>query len=264
MSALDDLVSLVATLRGPGGCPWDRAQTPATMRPYLLEEAYEVVEAIDGGEARDLQAELGDLLFQIVLIAQMAQEAGRFSVEDVARGIHDKMVRRHPHVFVPGHVEAEPGSVSAWEARKATERPPGSSALDGVPSALPALIRAHRVGEKAARVGFDWPDARGVREKVDEELTELDDALAGGDPKEIVEEYGDALLAMANLGRALGLSPEDALRGASAKFEARFRLMEALAEARGARLQALDAEALDALWREAKALSAPPTDRQGA
>ena len=213
MSALDDLVSLVATLRGPAGCPWDRAQTPATMRPYLLEEAYEVVEAIDGGEPGALQAELGDLLFQIVLIAQMAQEAGRFSIQDVALGIHHKMVRRHPHVFVPGHVEADAGSVSAWEARKAMERPAGSSALDGVPNALPALIRAHRVGEKAARVGFDWPDAGGVREKVDEELGELDAALAGGNPAEIVDEYGDALLALANLGRALGLSPEDALRG---------------------------------------------------
>ena len=263
MSALDDLVSLVATLRGPAGCPWDRAQTPATMRPYLLEEAYEVVEAIDGGEPGALQAELGDLLFQIVLIAQMAQEAGRFSIQDVALGIHHKMVRRHPHVFVPGHVEADAGSVSAWEARKAMERPAGSSALDGVPNALPALIRAHRVGEKAARVGFDWPDVGGVREKVDEELGELDAALAGGDPAEIVDEYGDALLALANLGRALGLSPEDALRGASAKFEGRFRLMEALAEARGAPLQTLDAEALDALWREAKALSAA-TPNKGA
>src|SRR5688572_13458679 len=156
------LVDVMARLRGPGGCPWDLEQTPETLRPYVLEEAYEVLEAIDHGADADLRKELGDLLFQVVLLARMAEERGAFDLSDVIAAISDKMVRRHPHVFDPAHVAtAADGEVVEWEARKAKERV-GGSALDGVPAALPALLRAHRISEKASRVGFDWPDRKGV------------------------------------------------------------------------------------------------------
>ena len=162
MSALHELIRVVARLRAPDGCPWDRAQTPGSMRPYLVEETYEVVDAIERGSPDDLREELGDLLFQVVLLAQMAREAGHFDIEGVAAGIAQKMVERHPHVFEPDHVEEDAGTVAAWEARKARARPAGRSMLDGLPPQLPALVTAYRVGEKVARVGFDWPDLGGV------------------------------------------------------------------------------------------------------
>ncbi len=254
MSSFADLAAIVARLRGPGGCPWDRAQTPRTMRPYLVEEAYEVVEAIESGDPGALKEELGDLLFQVVLLAQMAADAGQFTIDDVCAAIADKMVRRHPHVFDPAHREEDAGSVGAWEARKARERGAETSMLGGLPAALPALVRAHRVGEKVSRVGFDWPDRAAVREQGDEELAELDEALAGGDPAAIEQEYGDTLLALANLGRFLGIGGEEALRSANDRFGARFRQVERLAAARDLNLHALDAEALDGLWQEVKAL----------
>lgn len=254
MESFDDLVAVVARLRAPDGCPWDRAQDPSSMRPYLVEEAYEVVEAIERDDPRELREELGDLLFQVVLLAQMASESGWFDMADVAGDIRDKMVRRHPHVFDPEHDEEDAGTVAAWEARKARERrATGRSMLDGLPSALPALIRAHRIGEKVAKVGFDWPDQQSVRAKVDEELGELDEALEAGDHDAVAAEYGDVLLAAANLGRFLGLGPEEALRESSARFERRFRHVERLADERDVLLHELDAEALDGLGRLAKA-----------
>jgi len=254
MSALHELIRVVARLRAPDGCPWDRAQTPGSMRPYLVEETYEVVDAIERGSPDDLREELGDLLFQVVLLAQMAREAGHFDIEGVAAGIAQKMVERHPHVFEPDHVEEDAGTVAAWEARKARARPAGRSMLDGLPPQLPALVTAYRVGEKVARVGFDWPDLGGVRAKVDEELGELDEALAAGDAAAIEAEYGDLLLAVANMGRFVDATPEEALRGANRRFGVRFRRVEALAASRGLSLHEMDIEALDALWREAKAL----------
>jgi len=253
MTPFEELVTIVARLRSPGGCPWDRGQTLESMRPYLVEEAYEVIDAIEAGAPGPLQEELGDLLFQVVLLARMAEEAGTFDIQAVSRGIADKMVRRHPHVFDPDHVSSDDeGSVAAWEARKAKERGADRSMLDGLPAALPALVRAHRVGEKVARVGFDWPDRDAVRAKVDEELAELDEALASGDPAAIEHEYGDTLLALSNLGRFVGVGPEEALRTANSRFGRRFRAVERLAAERGLLLHELDDDALDALWEEVK------------
>jgi MazG family protein len=253
MDTVDDLVAIVARLRGEGGCTWDRAQTPETLRPYVLEEAYEVVAAIDTADRSALCRELGDALFQIVLLARIAEEEQAFTLADVARAASDKMVRRHPHVFDPGAtVAADPGSIAAWEAHKARERGTDSSALDGVPAALPALVRAHRVSEKAAAVGFDWPDAEGVRAKVTEELDELDRAIAEGEPAPIGEELGDLLFALVNLGRHLPVGAEDALRMATTKFERRFRRLEDALRTDGGSVAATSPEALDAAWRVSK------------
>jgi len=251
-TAIADLVAIVRLLRGPDGCPWDRAQTPESIRPYLVEETYEVIEAIESGDDQALCLELGDLLFQIVLLAEMATQRGAFDIDHVARGVHDKMVERHPHVFDPDHVEEDPGSVGAWEARKAAARGPDSSMLDGMPTALPALVRAHRVGERVSRVGFDWPDLEGVRCKVEEEMGELDQALAEEDPAAVRAEYGDLLLSVANMGRFLGIGPEEALREANARFDARFRKVEELAQGTDKSLHELELTALEALWQEAK------------
>jgi MazG family protein len=239
----------IARLRGDGGCPWDRAQTERTMQPYVLEEAHEVVEAIDRGDDEALRKEIGDLLFVTAMIARIAEERGAFDVDDAAAASAGKMISRHPHVFGG---EGDGGTMRHWEGQKRKERPDGSS-LDGVPTTLPALLRAHRVGEKASGVGFDWPDRHGVRTKVDEELAELDAAIASGDSQAIDEELGDVLFTMTNLGRHLGVPAEDALRRATAKFERRFRAVEAMARREGQRLEAMSAEALDAWWRAAKA-----------
>jgi MazG family protein len=250
VDALDELLAIVARLRGEGGCPWDRAQTLESLRPYVIEEAYEVVEAIDRGDTDSVRRELGDALFQILLLARIAADSGAFTIDDVARAAADKMIRRHPHVFDPRG--DHPTGLKAWEGHKARERGEGTSALDGVPSALPALLRAHRVSEKAASVGFDWPDAAGVRAKVGEELGELDAAIASGDPHAIGEELGDLLFSLVNLGRHLPVSAEDALRMATAKFETRFRRMEANLQASGRTVAATDATALDAAWSVSK------------
>jgi ATP diphosphatase len=251
VGSFDELVQVVARLRGEEGCPWDRAQTWATMRPYILEEAHEVVSAIDRHDVADLRKELGDVMFQLVLLAQMAREQGDFDIEDVVAAITEKMIRRHPHVFDPTHTRSAADSgIAAWEARKAKERT--GSALDGVPEALPALLRAHRVSEKASRVGFDWPDAPSVRKKVDEELRELDEAMASGDPAAIQEELGDLLFALVNLGRHLPVTAEDALRVATAKFETRFRRVEQRLAAQGRTVHEASMDELEEHWQAAK------------
>jgi MazG family protein len=242
MSAFDELAAIVARLRGPDGCPWDKAQDPSTMRPYLLEETYEVLDAIESGDPVRLREELGDLLFNVVMLAQMAQDAGAFRVDEVPAAIAQKMIERHPHVF-GGETG---GSLADWERRKAGA---DRGRLDGVPRTLPALLRAHRQGEKAAAVGFDWGDAGGVLAKVREEIAELE---AETDPVRIEEELGDLLLAVASLGRKLGAPPESALQNANDRFRSRFQTMERLTAERGGELAAMDAEALDALWEEAK------------
>lgn len=240
------LRALVARLRAE--CPWDRAQTPASMRPYLLEEAYEVLDALDAGADDRLREELGDLLFQVYFHARLAEERGAFDIAAVADAVVAKMIERHPHVY-GGSTEADAGTVGAWEARKARR---GGSRVDGVPRELPALLRAHRVGEKLAHVGFDWPDLDGVLAKVDEERRELAEALAVGDPAAIRHEYGDLLLACANLGRFLGVAGEDALREANLRFEGRFRGVEAKAAAAGVRLEDAGLARLEAWWQEVK------------
>ena len=246
------LLEIVASLRAEGGCPWDRQQTLQTMRPYLLEETHEVLETLDADDPVALREELGDLLFNVVMVARIAEEAGLFSIDDVARDISDKMIVRHPHVFDPEAHGIEASTVAAWEARKSARAEPGRSRLDGLPPSLPALLHASRAGEKAAQIGLDWPDYAGVRGKLREELGELDAALRDGDEEAVEREYGDVLLTAAHLGRFLGAPPEDALRGANARFGARFRGVEQRAREAGLDLGALSAAELDALWSRVK------------
>ncbi|MGH8288731.1 MAG: nucleoside triphosphate pyrophosphohydrolase [Steroidobacteraceae bacterium] len=263
--AMAALLQLMARLRDPQrGCPWDREQTFRTIAPYTIEEAYEVADAVERGEPGKLRDELGDLLFQVVFHARMAEEKGWFDFADVARAIRAKLIRRHPHVFEAAGAVADAAELSrVWEERKARERAQeareaGSadhSALADVPGALPALTRAAKLGRRAARVGFDWENASQVRDKVLEEVRELEEAVAAGpegDEGQLAEELGDLLFAVANWGLHLKIEPEEALRAANAKFERRFRRMEALAAERGAALPSLDAAQWDALWRQAK------------
>jgi ATP diphosphatase len=257
MSRIDELIAIMAALRDPAtGCPWDREQSFATIAPYTLEEAYEVADAIDRGDLEGLRDELGDLLFQVVYHARMAEEAGAFAFADVVAGICAKMVRRHPHVFGEAEVASADAQSEAWEAHKEAERraraagAPGASLLDDVGRALPALMRAQKLQRRAARVGFDWPDAGGVRAKLAEELAELEGAVAQSDGERVAAEVGDVLFTAVNLARHLGVDAEEALRGASGRFERRFREMERMADAD---LAALSPEAREALWARAKA-----------
>ena len=263
LSAMIELLALMVKLRDPlQGCPWDRIQTFQSIAPHTLEEAYELVDAIQSGEPpAKLRDELGDLLFQVVFYAQLAQERGWFDFDGIARAIHDKLVRRHPHVFGAPAV--------AWEELKARERAAVATDQDpqaavgvlaDVPRALPALTRAQKLGKRAARVGFDWTDMRDVRAKITEELAELDEAVleaasqtdSASPPAHLVEEMGDLLFAIANWGRHVGADAEGALRAANAKFERRFARMEALARERALVLSELTLEHWEALWLEAK------------
>jgi ATP diphosphatase len=255
------LLAIVERLRGADGCPWDRAQTFASIAPYTIEEAYEVADAVERGDTAHLRDELGDLLFQVVLHAQMASEAAQFDFDAVAAAICDKLVRRHPHVFGPqaaaqGRALDAAGQHAAWEDIKAQERPASSSALDGVPAALPALMRAFKLSKRAARVGFDFAHATETADKVAEELAEVRAAAGAhegnGASPEIFEEIGDLLFAAANLARKLEVDAEAALRAANSKFERRFHDMERLAARRGEKFEALSLAAQEALWQEVK------------
>ena len=254
--ALEQLLEVMRRLRDPaGGCPWDLEQTFATIAPYTLEEAYEVVDAIERGDPQALREELGDLLLQVVYHAQMAAERGWFDFHQVARTVTDKMIRRHPHVFGDARVDSAEAQVEAWEAHKARERAAAgrTSVLDGLPLALPALVRALKLQQRAARVGFDWPQAREVLDKLDEEMEELRAELVRGERTRLEDEVGDLLFTLVNLARKLEIDPETALRRANAKFERRFRTVERLARARGLDLHALDLAGLERLWEEVKA-----------
>jgi MazG family protein len=260
-----DLVELMARLRTPGaGCPWDLEQTFQTIAPYTIEEAYEVADAIERNDMAELKSELGDLMFQSLFHARMAEELGAFSIFDVMQGLLDKMVSRHPHVFGDGAVETSGQQTVAWEAMKAAERAAKLStgavgnpvsALDGVALALPALMRAEKLTKRAGRVGFDWPAPGPVLDKLDEEIGELKEAIAAPvrDPAHVEEELGDMLFVVANLCRKLEVDPEVALRGANAKFIRRFSGMEALARARGVEFGSLTLAEQEALWAEVKA-----------
>jgi len=253
---LDALLQLMRTLRAPDGCPWDREQTFATIAPHTIEEAYEVADAIGRRDMDRLRDELGDLLFQVVFHACMAQETNRFDFADVARGIRAKLIRRHPHLFTQRQ-ELDVGQLHvSWEALKAQERAAAGDCgvLSDIPQALPALTRAAKLGRRAASVGFDWDAAAGVRAKINEELSEIDAAIAASAPQEIEEEIGDLLFAVANWARHLGVDPEHALRGAGWKFERRFELMEQTAATRQLTLSSLDAGQWEQLWLEAKSL----------
>jgi len=256
--AVDRLLAIMARLRGPDGCPWDREQTLASLRPYVLEETYEVLEAIDAGDPREHCEELGDLLLQVVFQAQLTKEAGSFAFEDVAEAISDKLVARHPHVFGTATVKDSEGVLRQWTALKKKEKQAkggGKSVLEGVPREMPALARAERLTEKASRIGFDWPDASGARAKVNEELRELDAAIASGDRAAIEHELGDMLFAIVNLARKLALPPEDALRGAVGRFIERFTHIERGLELAGVPHGQATLEQMDELWNEAKALA---------
>ena len=255
MSDISELLEVMRRLRDPeNGCPWDLEQDFSTIAPYTIEEAYEVADAIEREDWDELRAELGDLLFQVVFFVQMAREKGYFDIDDVSRGITEKLIRRHPHVF--GDVdERDPQGVKArWEDIKEAERAQhgDDSALAGVAKALPALKRAQKLGKRAARVGFDWPDSRGVQDKIHEELDELEAAARAGDDAHIEEEFGDLLFAVVNLARHLDVDPEKALTGANTKFERRFRRMEAGLAASGEDIRGLDIETLERHWQEAK------------
>ena len=267
--AMTALLALMARLRDPEcGCPWDREQTFSTIAPYTIEEAYEVADAIERGDREHLREELGDLLFQVVFHARMAEERGWFDFGAVTNGIREKLVRRHPHLFA-GATLAPQDLMRVWEEQKAQERATtrarssardAGTVLTGVPRALPALTRAAKLGRRAARVGFDWPDARAVRAKVLEELHEVDDAIASAreaaeratPPEELSDELGDLLFTIVNWSRHLQVDAETALRAANDKFERRFARMESLAQARGLELAQLSAAEWDALWSEAK------------
>jgi MazG family protein len=248
----------MATLRNPdGGCPWDLEQTFATIAPHTLEEAYEVVEAIEADDKPALKDELGDLLFQVVFYAQMAKEEGSFDFDRVADAISDKMVRRHPHVFGDAEMRDSGNHIKQWEEQKARERAEkaATGALDGVSVALPALPRAVKLQKRVARVGFDWPHIDQVFDKLTEEIGELKDEL-GDNPSQarIAEEMGDILFVCANLARKLGVDPETALRGCNQKFERRFRHIEAGLAKDGRRPEDASLDEMEALWAEAKTL----------
>ncbi|RLB54072.1 MAG: nucleoside triphosphate pyrophosphohydrolase [Deltaproteobacteria bacterium] len=249
---LPRLVKVMRDLLAPDGCAWDREQTLQTLRPYVIEEAFEVVDAIDRGSPEMLKEELGDLLLQIVFQGELAQRSGWFGHDDIVDAVCEKLIRRHPHVFGDETASDSASALANWERLKKKEKA-GRGALDGVPAAMPALLRAVRVGEKASAVGYDWPDVSGARAKVDEELGELDRALAADETEAAEAELGDVLFALASLGRKRGLDPEAALRGTLDRFSKRFTHAESAARKEGKGLDELDAAALDALWERAKA-----------
>jgi ATP diphosphatase len=270
----EDLVALQARLRAPGGCPWDREQTHESLRTYLIEEAYEVLDALESGNAENFAGELGDLLLQVIFHSGLAAEAGRFDISDVIERVHDKMVRRHPHVF--GTVQAKTSAqvLKNWEQLKAEERrkekkssavssgkpklgsskaPETASILDAVPRTLPALLEAHQLTRRAANVGFDWQQVEGIFEKLTEETVEIRKALAAGDRVQLEEETGDLLFVCVNLARFLGLDAEITLKKANSKFSRRFRQMEHSAASSRQTLSTLSPDQLEALWNQAKA-----------
>lgn len=267
MYRLDDLLHLMARLRDPRyGCPWDLQQSYASIVPHTLEEAYEVADAIERGDFEHLPGELGDLLFQVVYYSQLAREEGRFDFAAVVDGITCKLIRRHPHVFPDGDLYGAPDQPKLaeaairqrWEEIKAAERaekaaaPEQLSLLDDVPQALPALSRSVKLQKRAARVGFDWPEALVVVDKLREELDELLEAMSEDDPQHIADELGDVLFAATNLARHLGVDPEAALRGANGRFEWRFRFIEQALRADGRSPEGCSLDELEALWAAAK------------
>jgi tetrapyrrole methylase family protein / MazG family protein len=249
----DDLVRLMTTLRGPDGCPWDRKQTLPDLKPFVIEEAYEVVDAIDRDDRSALLEEVGDLLLEAVFIAEITREEGSFDVYDSITAIHDKLVRRHPHVFGDAEASDAEQVLVNWEKLKSEERKAeNKSVLSGVPQSLPALLKAARLTEKASRVGFDWRRTEDVFAKLDEEIAELREAVDSGDSERIHDELGDLLFTVANIARKVEVSAEEALQSTNRKFMRRFESMEASVHGSGKNLDQLDLEAMDLLWDEAK------------
>jgi MazG family protein len=253
---IDDLIAVMAALRDPhGGCPWDREQDFSTIAPYTIEEAYEVADAIARNDMAELCDELGDLLFQVVFHARMAEESGAFTFQDVVAAIVEKMIRRHPHVFAEEEVADAEEQTRAWEKLKAQERRNKGehhSLLDGVTLGLPALSRSQKLQKRAARAGFDWPSIQGVLGKVEEEVNEVRAELEANDREALQDEIGDLLFAAVNLARHAGIDAEEALRGANHKFERRFRYLESKVEQQGKEVEECSAEEMDTIWVEAK------------
>lgn len=268
----EDLVALQARLRAPGGCPWDREQTHETLRTYLLEEAYEVLDALESGDAEKFAAELGDLLLQIVFHAQIAREEGRFEIGDVVNHIHTKLVRRHPHVFGDAAAGTAAEVVKNWERLKAEEREAdgeagGGSLLEGIPRSLPAVLQAYQMTRRAARVGLDWDDLEGLLEKLGEEAGELRRAREVADPAarraRVEEEAGDLLFVAVNVARFLHVDPELGLEKANRKFRARVQWMEAEQQRRGGQLADVSRDDLERLWEASKQATRTPAEGEG-
>jgi len=256
---IDAVIRLIETLRGTGGCPWDREQTPKTISVYLVEEIFELVDAIESGSPDAVCEELGDVLFHILFVTRLFRESGDFDIQDVVRGVNEKMIRRHPHVFGNDSVSGTAEIRDRWHAIKIKEKPPGKGAsiLDSVPTGLPALMRAYRVSERAARTGFDWNDISGVMEKVEEEWSEFQSKLSKDDPdkkdrERLALEFGDILFTLVNVARFAHIHPETALTGSIKKFEKRFRHMEHALSESGKSVDSVPAEELDRLWEAAK------------
>lgn len=256
----EDLRSIMARLRAPDGCPWDREQTHQSIKECLLEETYEFLEAVEDDSGDHMREELGDVLLQVVFHAQMGAERGAFDLDGVIQELSEKLVRRHPHVFGSAKVSDADEVVVNWEAIKSTEagKEERKSRLDGIPRTFPALLRARKLQVRAAKDGFDWPDAEPVWEKLDEEIREVREAIAESDHGHLEEEVGDLFFVAVNLARKLGVDPEIALQRANAKFDARFRAMESFVEAEGRKLSDLDLVSQDALWDRAKAAEREP------
>lgn len=251
------LLATIARLRAPDGCPWDKKQTTASMAPCLLEEAFEVADALRRGDTAESKEELGDVLVNVAMIGQIASEDGRFGADEVAQAAADKLIRRHPHVFGDQQAKSAEIALETWERQKQKEKAEKGidrSALSGVPGALPALLRAYRVGQKAAKVGFDWPDRDGPRQKLDEEIHELDEAVAAGDQDAITEELGDVLFSVCNLARHLGVNPETALANTADKFQRRFGAVERTFDYE---LKGRSLEEMEAAWQRAKSSGQP-------
>jgi tetrapyrrole methylase family protein/MazG family protein len=247
-----ELLNIMEKLRGEKGCPWDKEQTKESLRPFILEEAYELLEAIDEGDPEKIKEELGDLLFQIVFQCQVAREGKEFEMSDVIEKIGKKMIERHPHVFGNANYKTKDEVLIHWEEQKRREGKLRASILEGVPETLPSLLRAHRLQDKAARVGFDWIKVADVLNKLDEEMKEFKRALEGKRQEEIAEELGDIFFMLVNVSRFVGINPEDALRKTIAKFISRFRFIEMKAADQGRKLSDMTLDEMDKLWEEAK------------
>lgn len=249
---LAELVKIMATLRSEKGCPWDREQTRESLKPFIVEEAYEVLEAIDEKNPEAIKEELGDLLFQIVFQCRIAEEQGEFGISEVIASIGEKMMRRHPHVFGEAECRTSEEVIIKWEEHKKREGKQKGSILEGVPKDLPALLRAHRLQSRAAKVGFDWEKVEDVRTKLDEEVREFHEALERKDRAGVEDELGDILFVLVNISRFIGVNPEDALRKTISKFISRFRHIEMAAAGSGKKLSDMTLAEMDALWDEAK------------
>ncbi len=252
MDSFQKLLDIMATLRSEHGCPWDREQTKDTLKKYLIEEAYEVIEALDEKDPEKVKEELGDLLFQIAFQCQLAKEAGEFGMEDVIKKISEKMIGRHPHVFGDAQFESSEEVLKQWEERKKEEGKQRESILEGIPRELPSLLKAHRVQSRAAKVGFDWEHLDDVSAKLYEELKEFGRAIERGGKEEIEEELGDILFSLVNVSRFLRVNPEEALKKTIRKFIARFHSIEKKAARSGRKLSEMSLEEMDKLWNEAK------------